>query len=48
MLAVSIKVFHVDAKTIVRENQSLLINVPLTARLGFPDVVFPGDIRNEM
>ena len=48
MLAVSIKVFHGDAKTIVRENPSLRINVPLTARLGFPDVVFPGDIRNEM
>ncbi|KAL5528219.1 DCK1 [Sanghuangporus sanghuang] len=48
MMAVSIKVFHGDAKTIVRENPSLLINAPLTARLGFPDVVFPGDIRNEM
>ncbi|EJD03246.1 cytoplasmic protein [Fomitiporia mediterranea MF3/22] len=48
MLAVSIKVFHGDAKTIVRENPSLLINIPLTARLGFPDVVFPGDVRNEM
>lgn len=32
----------------MRENPSLLIGVPVTARLGFPDVVFPGDIRNEM
>ena len=48
MLAVSIKVFHGDAKTIVRENPSLLINAPLTARLDFLDVVPPGDIRNEM
>lgn len=48
MLAVSIKIFYGEAKTIVRENPSLLISAPLTARLGFPDVVFPGDIRNEM
>ncbi|THH08148.1 hypothetical protein EW145_g2899 [Phellinidium pouzarii] len=48
MLAVSVRIFHGDAKTIVRENSSLLINTPLTQRLGFPDVVFPGDIRNEI
>ncbi|KAH8119460.1 cytoplasmic protein [Phellopilus nigrolimitatus] len=48
MMAVSVKIFYGDAKTIVRENPSLLINAPVTARLGFPDVVFPGDIRNEM
>jgi dedicator of cytokinesis protein 3 len=48
MVAVSIKIFHGDAGTIVRENTSLLQDTPLTLRLGFPDVVFPGDIRNEL
>lgn len=48
MLAVSIKIFHGEAKTVVRENTSLLQDTPLTHRLSFPDVVFPGDIRNEV
>lgn len=47
-MAVSIRVFHGDAKTIIKENPSLLTNASVTQRLGFPDVVFPGDIRNEM
>jgi dedicator of cytokinesis protein 3 len=45
---VTIKVFHGDAKTIVRENSSLLQDATLTQRLGFPDVGFPGDVRNEV
>jgi hypothetical protein len=48
MLAVSVKIFRGDAKTIIRENTSLLQDAPMTLRLGFPDVVFPGDIRNEL
>lgn len=47
MLAINVKVFHGDTPTIVRENPSLFQDVPLAARLGFPDVVFPGDQRNE-
>ncbi|UZJ54324.1 hypothetical protein CBS101457_003644 [Exobasidium rhododendri] len=47
LLAISVKVFHGEKRTIVRENPSLLQDAPLTARLGFPDVVFPGDTRNE-
>ncbi|KAK0550096.1 Deoxycytidine kinase 1 [Tilletia horrida] len=47
MLAVNVKVFYGDAATLVRENTSLLGEAPLTARLGFPDVVFPGEERNE-
>lgn len=47
MLAVNVKVFHGETSTIVRENPSLLQDAPMTARLGFPDVVFPGDRRNE-
>ncbi|KAJ7287715.1 C2 domain in Dock180 and Zizimin proteins-domain-containing protein [Mycena rebaudengoi] len=48
MMAVSIKIFRGDADTIVRENTSLLQDTPHTLRLGFPDVVFPGDVRNEL
>jgi dedicator of cytokinesis protein 3 len=48
MLAVSIKVFRGNAATIVKENPSLLHEAPLTSPLGFPDVVFPGDVRNEV
>ncbi|KAI0305423.1 C2 domain in Dock180 and Zizimin proteins-domain-containing protein [Multifurca ochricompacta] len=40
--------FHGNAKTIVKENSSLLLDAPLTLRLGFPDVVFPGEDRNEL
>lgn len=48
MLAVSVKIFHGDSSTTIRENMSLLQDIPLTLRLGFPDVVFPGDVRNEL
>ena len=48
MVAVALKIFHGDSSTIIRENMSLLQDIPLTLRLGFPDVVFPGDIRNEL
>ncbi|KAG8964810.1 hypothetical protein FRC03_001343 [Tulasnella sp. 419] len=48
MLAVTIRVFHGEASTIIKENPSLLQDVPNTYRLGFPDVVFPGDVRNEV
>ncbi|KAJ3793565.1 hypothetical protein GGU11DRAFT_850156, partial [Lentinula aff. detonsa] len=48
MLAVSIKVYRGDAPTIIKENTSVLQDTPPTLRLGFPDVVFPGDVRNEL
>ncbi len=32
----------------MKENTSLLQDIPHTLRLGFPDVVFPGDVRNEI
>ncbi|EJU03981.1 hypothetical protein DACRYDRAFT_105054 [Dacryopinax primogenitus] len=47
-LGVNIKVFFGDAKTIIRENPSLLHETPITYRLGFPDVVFPSDVRNDV
>ena len=48
MLAVSIKIFYGDSETVVKEHSSLLQDAPLSLRLGFPDVVFPGDVRNEL
>ncbi|EPQ57371.1 hypothetical protein GLOTRDRAFT_137711 [Gloeophyllum trabeum ATCC 11539] len=48
MLVVSIKVYHGETERIIKENTSLLQDTPLTLRLGFPDVVFPGDVRNEL
>ncbi|TFK54047.1 hypothetical protein OE88DRAFT_1654527 [Heliocybe sulcata] len=48
MIAVSVKVYHGETKRIIKENTSLLQDTPLTLRLGFPDVVFPGDVRNEL
>ncbi|PWN21805.1 hypothetical protein BCV69DRAFT_268306, partial [Microstroma glucosiphilum] len=47
MIAVDVKVFHGQSDTLVMENPSILSSAALTARLGFPDVVFPGDERNE-
>ncbi|KAF5370873.1 hypothetical protein D9758_002073 [Tetrapyrgos nigripes] len=48
MMAVSVKVFCGDTPTIVKEHSSLLHDTPQTLPLGFPDVVFPGDDRNEL
>ena len=48
MIVVSIKVFRGQAETIIRENSSLLQDASITLGLSFPDVVFPGDLRNEM
>ncbi|KAG6829556.1 hypothetical protein H0H92_004225 [Tricholoma furcatifolium] len=47
-LAVSVKVFRGDSEKVIRENMSMLQDAPRTLRLGFPDVVFPGDVRNEL
>ena len=48
MIAISVKIFHGNARTIVKENTSLLLGAPVILRLGFPDVVFPGEDRNEL
>ncbi|QRW21721.1 Dedicator of cytokinesis protein 3 [Rhizoctonia solani] len=47
MIAVTLKTLYGDSATLIHENPSLLHSVPLTSRLGFPDVVFPGDTRND-
>ncbi|GAA5973495.1 hypothetical protein JCM11641_006492 [Rhodosporidiobolus odoratus] len=47
-VAVSVKILHGDVATLQKESPLHLTDVPCTARLGFPDVVLPGDQRNEV
>ncbi|CAH1759237.1 2984_t:CDS:2 [Entrophospora sp. SA101] len=48
MISVSIRSFYGEATTIIKENTALLQDITITSRLGFADVVFPGDVRNEI
>lgn len=48
MLCVYLRMFHGELDTVVRSKPALLQGVPIASRLGFPDVVFPGDVRNEL
>ncbi|CAG8777311.1 36374_t:CDS:2, partial [Racocetra persica] len=45
---VSIRPYYGETATIIKENTALLQDIPITSRLGFADVVFPGDTRNEI
>ncbi|WRT70308.1 uncharacterized protein IL334_007306 [Kwoniella shivajii] len=47
-IALSLKVFQGPAPQVIREHPSLLSDIPLSARLGFPDVVYPGIVRNDL
>nr|XP_019044242.1 hypothetical protein I302_07525 [Kwoniella bestiolae CBS 10118]OCF23172.1 hypothetical protein I302_07525 [Kwoniella bestiolae CBS 10118] len=47
-IALSLKVFQGPAAQVIREHPSLLLDIPLSARLGFPDVVYPGTVRNDL
>lgn len=44
----SLKVFHGSAQQVVREHPSALHDVPLSARLGFPDVASSEEFRNDI
>ncbi|CAG8531323.1 6903_t:CDS:2, partial [Dentiscutata heterogama] len=48
MISVSIRPYYGETATIIKENTALLQDIPITSRLGFADVVFPGDTRNEI
>ncbi|KAG2185632.1 hypothetical protein INT44_002425, partial [Umbelopsis vinacea] len=48
MLCVYLRLFHGELDNVVKTNTGLLQDVPITSWLGFPDVVFPGDERNEL
>ncbi|GAA5903536.1 hypothetical protein JCM5296_006854 [Sporobolomyces johnsonii] len=47
-LSVAVRILHGEVPELVHDMPNLLADVPLTNRLGFPDVVFPGDQRNEV
>ena len=47
-LVVSLAAYEGAASRIVREHPSLLLDVPHSARLGFPDGVHPGVFRNDL
>ncbi|KAK9764626.1 Deoxycytidine kinase 1 [Basidiobolus ranarum] len=47
-ICVSFRVFQGQAQSLIREHPTLLFDIPLTPKLGFPDVILPGDNRNAM
>ena len=47
-IVISLKMLRGVAQQLVRENPSLLADIPLSARLSFPDVVQPGTTRNDL
>jgi dedicator of cytokinesis protein 3 len=44
----SVKMLHGGLNNIKEENAMLFKNVSLTSKLGFPDVIMPGDVRNDL
>ncbi|CAO3653315.1 unnamed protein product [Mucor hiemalis] len=48
MLKVSVRTFYGYLGEVLKTNAALLQDVPQTLRLGFADVVFPDDSRNEL
>ncbi|XP_055375365.1 dedicator of cytokinesis protein 3 [Condylostylus longicornis] len=47
-ITVSLKLLH-GALTQARQEQPLLFqDTPITQKLGFPDIIMPGDVRNDM
>lgn len=48
VVVVRVSAFHGASEAIVRDHPSLLEAVPTTQRLGFPDVVEPGLVRNDV
>ncbi|KAK8853154.1 hypothetical protein IAR55_003855 [Kwoniella newhampshirensis] len=47
-IVLSLKVLEGIASQLTREHPSLLLDIPLSARLGFPDVVYPGTTRHDL
>lgn len=45
---ISLKMLHGELRTIREDNPILFKNVSLTSKLGFPDVIMPGDVRNDL
>lgn len=47
-IMISVKMLHGELRVIKEENALLFKNVCLTSKLGFPDVIMPGDVRNDL
>jgi dedicator of cytokinesis protein 3 len=47
-IAFGLRLFHGPIEQVIREHPSLLLETPQTQRLGFPDVVPPGLVRNDL
>lgn len=47
-IAFGLKLFHGPLDQVVREHPSMLLETTQTLRLGFPDVVPPGAVRNDL
>ncbi|XP_031345086.1 dedicator of cytokinesis protein 3 isoform X3 [Photinus pyralis] len=47
-IILSLKLLHGELKQIKEENPLLFKNMSLTNKLGFPDVIMPGDVRNDL
>lgn len=48
-LFVSWKLLHGDVKQVREENPHLVLgNVSIARKMGFPEVILPGDVRNDL
>lgn len=48
-LFVSMKLLHGDLKQVREENPHLVLgNVAIARKMGFPEVILPGDVRNDL
>nr|XP_022902417.1 dedicator of cytokinesis protein 3 isoform X2 [Onthophagus taurus] len=47
-IIISLKMYHGQLSQIKEEHPLLFKNMSLTNKLGFPDVIMPGDVRNDL
>lgn len=47
-IIVSLRVLHGELSQVREENPLLFKNISLTKKLGFSDVIMPGDVRNDL
>lgn len=47
-IVISLRVLHGELSQVREENPLLFKNICLTKKLGFSDVIMPGDVRNDL
>lgn len=47
-IVVIFKMLHGELSQVREENPILFKNISLTKKLGFPDIILPGDVRNDL